>query len=122
MSQVDKLLAKALSTDSEDEAIACLRMARKQGKPSNQESSDDSTTYAGKSAKHWYDSAVFLGKEYKNLKLKCKRIIEVQEQRVQFLEEKIVRLYAAIPLSIAITAVITYLLLPKTIVASCWLF
>jgi hypothetical protein len=27
----DQLLAKALSTDSEDEAIACLRMARKKG-------------------------------------------------------------------------------------------
>jgi hypothetical protein len=30
MSKVDQLLAKALSTSSEDEAIACLRMARKQ--------------------------------------------------------------------------------------------
>lgn len=30
MSKVDQLLAKALSTTSEDEAIACLRMARKQ--------------------------------------------------------------------------------------------
>ena len=27
----DQLLSKALSTDSEDEAIACLRMARKKG-------------------------------------------------------------------------------------------
>lgn len=27
----DQLLAKALSTDSEDEAIACLKMARKKG-------------------------------------------------------------------------------------------
>lgn len=30
MSKVDQLLAKALSTTSEEEAIACLRMARKQ--------------------------------------------------------------------------------------------
>lgn len=30
MSKVDQLLAKALSTTSEDEAIACLRMARRQ--------------------------------------------------------------------------------------------
>lgn len=27
----NKLLSKALSTDSEDEAIACLKMARKKG-------------------------------------------------------------------------------------------
>ena len=31
MSKVDQLLAKAMSTSSEDEAIACLKMARKQG-------------------------------------------------------------------------------------------
>ncbi len=31
MSKVNQLLAKAMSTSSEDEAIACLRMARKQG-------------------------------------------------------------------------------------------
>lgn len=31
MSKIDQLLAKAMSTSSEDEAISCLRMARKQG-------------------------------------------------------------------------------------------
>lgn len=31
MATVDDLVAKALSTSSEDEAIACLRMARKRG-------------------------------------------------------------------------------------------
>lgn len=31
MATVDDLVAKALSTTSEDEAVACLRMARKRG-------------------------------------------------------------------------------------------
>lgn len=31
MSTTDQLIAKALSTSSEDEAIACLKMARKKG-------------------------------------------------------------------------------------------
>lgn len=45
MSQVDKIIAKALSTHSEDEAIAALRMARKKYKgdaPSVGKNSDSS--------------------------------------------------------------------------------
>ena len=46
-SKTDMLIAKALSTDSEDEAIACLKMARKQGdKPTVQAS-------PGRSSEDW---------------------------------------------------------------------
>lgn len=45
-SKTDLLIAKALSTDSEDEAIACLKMARKQG-------SSLTTTVPSKSAEEW---------------------------------------------------------------------
>lgn len=45
-SKTDMLIAKALSTTSEDEAIACLRMARKQG-------TSATTTTTGKSADEW---------------------------------------------------------------------
>lgn len=42
-SKTDMLIAKALSTDSEDEAIACLKMARKQGASHTAVSTDKST-------------------------------------------------------------------------------
>ncbi len=45
-SKTDLLIAKALSTDSEDEAIACLKMARKQG-------TGLTTTAPSKSAEEW---------------------------------------------------------------------
>ena len=45
-SKTDMLIAKALSTTSEDEAIACLRMARKQGDTAT-------TTTTSKSADEW---------------------------------------------------------------------
>lgn len=60
---VDQLLAKALSTSSEDEAISCLRMARKKnnGKTTNVNIKGDtahkSGTYNGQSAEYWYVKA-----------------------------------------------------------------
>lgn len=47
-SKTDMLIAKALSTDSEDEAIACLKMARKQGS-----SLTTTATASSKNAEEW---------------------------------------------------------------------
>ena len=55
MSNINQLLAKALSTTSEDEAMACLRMARKKG--GRLEDSSVPSEYNGHSAKYWYDKA-----------------------------------------------------------------
>lgn len=54
MSSTNQLLLKALSTDSEDEAISCLRMARKRGKAAELNSTSE---YNGKSAEYWYNKA-----------------------------------------------------------------
>lgn len=50
---VNQILAKAMSTSSEEEAIACLRMARKRG--GQIEGQVD--TYNQHGAKHWYQKA-----------------------------------------------------------------
>lgn len=55
MSIINQLLAKALSTTSEDEAMACLRMARKKG--GCLEDSDTAVEYNGHSAAYWYAKA-----------------------------------------------------------------
>ena len=55
MSNVKQLLAKAMSTSSEDEAIACLRMARK--KSNSLDLGSGSVEYKGKTAEYWYDKA-----------------------------------------------------------------
>jgi hypothetical protein len=51
---VNQLLAKAMSTSSEEEALACLRMARKKGKTFEAVGSGD---YNGHDAKYWYEKA-----------------------------------------------------------------
>ncbi len=60
MSTTDQLIAKAMSTTSEDEAIACLRMARKKGGKVTQsfETKVEDTTYNGHTAKYWYEKAL----------------------------------------------------------------
>lgn len=55
MSNINQLLAKALSTTSEDEAMACLRMARKKG--GRLENSSVPAEYNGHDAKYWYEKA-----------------------------------------------------------------
>lgn len=57
MSKVNQLLSKAMSTTSEDEAIACLRMARKSGLISSvnvSASSSDDGRYRNRTAEEWY--------------------------------------------------------------------
>lgn len=57
MSTVNQLLAKAMSTSSEEEAMSCLRMARKK---SNTFDSGVSTSseFNGHTAEYWYNKAV----------------------------------------------------------------
>lgn len=62
MGNINQLLAKAMSTASEDEAVACLRMARKKGKTLDAEVSGD---YNGHDAKYWYEKAAAF---YKTIK------------------------------------------------------
>ena len=54
MSTVNQLLAKAMSTSSDDEALACLKMARKKGNSLEL----NSVEYNGQTAQYWYDKAV----------------------------------------------------------------
>lgn len=55
MSTVNQLLAKAMNTASDDEAMACLRMARKKATTLENGLSND---YKGHDAKYWHDRAV----------------------------------------------------------------
>lgn len=63
MSAINQLLAKAMSTTSEEEAMSCLRMARKKG--NTFEGGVTSGLYKDKDAKHWYDKAAYYYNEAK---------------------------------------------------------
>jgi hypothetical protein len=66
MSNINQLLAKAMSTTSEEEAMSCLRMARKKGKTFDAETTSTSTsTYNGQGPKYWYDKAAYYYNEAK---------------------------------------------------------
>ena len=65
MSQVNQLLAKAMSTASEDEAIACLRMARKKGKTADPVDTKDAEYWKNK-AKEYYDHAIGYQRLYRS--------------------------------------------------------
>lgn len=54
MSNTNQLIHKAMSTSSEEEAIACLRMARKKGAGSYTPSDG---RYKGENAEYWYNKA-----------------------------------------------------------------
>ena len=64
---INQLLAKAMSTTSEEEAMSCLRMARKKGKTFDMGSSSNSSTaeYKGQGPKYWYDKAAHYYNEAK---------------------------------------------------------
>ena len=51
---VNQLIAKALSTESEDEAIACLRMARRRGDKVTS-TAVDPVTIEGRTIQQWRD-------------------------------------------------------------------
>lgn len=67
MSAVNQLLAKALSTTSEEEAMSCLRMARKKTSTFDSPVSVSTPTeYKGHDAKYWYDKASYYYTELKH--------------------------------------------------------
>lgn len=75
---VDQLIAKALSTTSEEEAIACLRMARKKGGKLNTTSAK---LVNGKDinwwvmvATEWHKKAVILDKRAADRHAECMRL------------------------------------------------
>lgn len=67
MSNINQLLAKAMSTTSEEEAMSCLRMARKKGSSFNIPQ-PSSGLYKDKDAKYWYDRASFYYNQATNQK------------------------------------------------------
>lgn len=75
---VNQILAKALSTSSEEEAIACLRMARKKG--GMVEGQED--TYNHHTAKHWYQKA------YDYHKIAKERTEEVKDYYAMYARER----------------------------------
>lgn len=58
MSNVNQLLAKALSTPSEQEAISCLRMARKKNNGADVETDNRDDAYWKNKAEYYYKLAV----------------------------------------------------------------
>lgn len=80
MSNVKQLLAKALSTTSEEEAMACLRMARKKG--GRLEDSSASSEYNGHGAEYWYNKAVMYYNRAKEAIENRDGLSKVQQQQV----------------------------------------
>lgn len=58
MSNVNQLLAKALSTTSEEEAIACLRMARKKNGGATVQADNRDDAYWKNKAEYYYNLAI----------------------------------------------------------------
>lgn len=56
MSNVNQLLAKAMSTTSEEEAMSCLRLARKRSNVLDL----NAGLHLNHTAKYWYDKALML--------------------------------------------------------------
>lgn len=77
MSNINQLLAKALSTTSEDEAMACLRMARKKG--GRLENSSVPADHHGHDAKYWYEKAAMY---YTKAKEKSEGLTPTQQQQL----------------------------------------
>ena len=76
MSNINQLLAKALSTTSEDEAMSCLRMARKKG---GRLEDSGSSEYNGHDAKYWYEKAALY---YTKAKEKSDGLTPAQQQHL----------------------------------------
>ncbi len=78
MSNVNQLLMKAMSTTSEEEAMSCLRMARKKGNSFDSVAST-SSEYNGHGAKYWYEKAVLY---YNRAKEDSNRLTAEQERQL----------------------------------------
>lgn len=77
MSNINQLLSKAMSTTSEEEAMSCLRMARKKGK--TLDSDITSSDYNGHGAKYWYEKAALY---YNKAKEKNDGLTAAQQQHL----------------------------------------
>ena len=77
MSNINQLLAKAMSTTSEEEAMSCLRMARKKGK--SFEAGGVSNDYNGHDARYWYEKAALY---YAKTKEKSDLLTQSQQQQL----------------------------------------
>ena len=119
MSQIDQLLAKALSTTSEEEAIACLRMARKKGgtyaPTSNPKPIYTISTYGGYTAKQWCDVARQLRQEseklvtsYITLKETHNKVVTEKTKAERALEgQKLVTKVIVVVYSVCLLSVVT---------------
>lgn len=148
MNKIDQLLAKAMSTQSEEEALACLKMARKHGNTytgnlgenSNvkQEPKKDNSTshlHKGHSASYWFDRAEYYYKTWHNSLAMSKTqnddYLKVLKERNSIKNENIKLKDSASNKSIVIgiltvalvAAILTvfYNLETTPVVASCWL-
>lgn len=117
MSTTQQLLSKAMSTGSEDEAIACLRMARKRGGTIdfNPPTPPVDVKFNGKSAKEWYGVARNNYESYVHLKNRHDRLnaeFSASKKNYKKNEEK-VDFYRnfAFPVCSAIIIVLTCLIL-----------
>ena len=120
---VNQLLSKAMSTTSEDEAIACLRMARKKAGGKFTRLDETPNTDAA-SIKHWERQA----KEYYNLwysvKDQHRRAVEyintIREERNYAI--KLQRIFIAASVVLGVSLIVAILYIANIEYPSCWLF
>ena len=72
VNKFNQLIAKAISTTSDDEALACLRMAKKIGG----ETQSSVGEYNGKTAEYWYDKAKKLYDNNKSYETSYEKVVK----------------------------------------------
>ena len=72
VNKFNQLIAKAISTTSDDEALACLRMAKKIGG----EIQSSVGEYNGKTAEYWYDKAKKLYDNNKSYETSYEKVVK----------------------------------------------
>jgi hypothetical protein len=85
MSTVNQLLSKAMSTSSEEEAMSCLRMARK--KSNTLELNSSPNEFNGHTAQYWYDKAVTYYNAAKKKQETAGLTVEQQKRLYKMYEE-----------------------------------
>lgn len=122
MSKVNQIIMKAFSSDSEDEAVSCFLMARKQfKKESTDVNIEASQKFNGKTAREWYDiatviqrtSSVILDrqKETNNSTLKLHGEIHDLRKKIIGLETSNLKLHVNYILGFAFAAVMFMILI-----------
>lgn len=72
VNKFNQLIAKAISTTSDDEALSCLRMAKKIGG----EIQSSVGEYNGKTAEYWYDKAKKLYDNNKSYETSYEKVVK----------------------------------------------